>query len=43
VITDMAEEKKEAIRQLCSSLEHSKSKLEYYKSGYNELLQTLYG
>ncbi|CAJ2641741.1 unnamed protein product [Trifolium pratense] len=43
VISDMAEEKKEAIRQLCLSLEDYKSKLEHCKSGYNELLQTLYG
>jgi len=36
VILDMAEEKKEAIRQLCCSLEH-------YKNGYLELLQATYG
>ncbi|GAU46465.1 hypothetical protein TSUD_402320 [Trifolium subterraneum] len=43
VISDMAEEKKEAIRQLCCSMEDYKSKLEHYKNAYNELLQTLYG
>ncbi|KAI5405299.1 hypothetical protein KIW84_052177 [Lathyrus oleraceus] len=32
VIWKMAEEKKEAIRELCNSLEH-------YKSGYNEVMQ----
>ncbi|XP_058753113.1 protein NETWORKED 4B-like [Vicia villosa] len=36
VILDMAKEKKEAIRQLCNSLEH-------YRSGYNERIRALNG
>ncbi|CAJ1974533.1 unnamed protein product [Sphenostylis stenocarpa] len=36
VISDRAEEKREAIRQLCFSIEH-------YRSGYKELLQTFAG
>ncbi|RDY04153.1 Protein NETWORKED 4B, partial [Mucuna pruriens] len=36
VISDRAEEKREAIRQLCFSLEH-------YRSGYKELLQAFAG
>ncbi|XP_058786633.1 protein NETWORKED 4B-like [Vicia villosa] len=36
VILEMTEEKKEAIRQLCDSLEH-------YRSGYSELIQALNG